>query len=129
MDIVAIRGDLGLALAETGVTAVTKKPGSIMPPSAILGTYNIQPHSAMGGLQSIVTWTILMCVADAADGAVEDLDAYLSDAGDKSLMVALEGYASDNWDSLTMLPTEDISVIQVGATEYLGCAFQVEILC
>lgn len=128
MNVADVRADLGLAIETVGITAVTTKPGSVIAPAGILGPYNVDYHAVMGGLEgSTLTILVSVVVADAADGAIEDLDAYLSDEGDKSLAVALESYSSDNWSSLRVLPTEDVSIIQVGATEFVGCQFQVEI--
>ncbi len=128
MNIADVRADLGAALATTGVNAVTTKAGSVVAPAAILGAYNVDYHTVMGGLEkSTLTIVVSVVVADAADGAIEDLDAYLSDEGDKSLVVALETYVSANWSSLEVKPTDDITVIKVGAVDFIGCQFPVEI--
>lgn len=128
MNIVNIRTDLGAAIETVpGLKAVTKKAGTVVPPCVVLGPYNVAPNSAMGGLLSAVTFTLVVLVADAADGAVEDLDVYLSDEGDDSLIVALQDYDAASWDSLKVGQSDDIAIHQVGATEYLGCAMPVEI--
>lgn len=127
MDLAAIRADLGDALSVVdALNVITTKPGSIIAPAAILGTYNVTPHQAQG---STVNWSIHIAVSDIANGSFEDLDGFLSDEGDASLIRALEDFSSVNWASLSCLQTSDVGVITVGATDYVGCVLPVEIYC
>lgn len=128
MDIRSIRTDLGRALEQVdGLNVVTSKPGSVIAPAALLGSYTFNPHRHMTGGASL-RWRIIMLVADSATGAMDDLDTFLSDSG-QSVVAALEEFQSAYWTSVQVEESEDVQIIDVGGTSFIACPFPVEIFC
>lgn len=111
-----------------GISVVYRTVGSVNPPAVILGSPSGTYDAAFGRVNHDITWPLVLVVANAADGAIEDLDRYLADDGDFSIRDAIDSHETDAWDDARVIGFEQYGVIEVGGVSYVGCIFNVSVL-
>ena len=108
------------------ISVVYQVVGSVNPPAVILGAPSGRYDSTFGN-EADMTWPLVLVVANAADGALDDLDKFLTDTGEYSVREAIDTYSTTAWDSARVVGFDNYGSVSVGDINYVGATFQVEV--
>lgn len=103
-------------------------PDSVQPPVAFVGSAELDPRVALGGVGNadIEVW-VLVSRAASMERAAKLLDPYVDLLGSSSITAAIAGPGTD-YDDLDVVRVAWPVSITVGAGEYAGARFECEVL-
>lgn len=107
------------------MSTVLNVPAAVVVPDDPMVTYN----EAMGPVTALLHFNVVVLVSKSSDRAAQDaLDAYLAPSGVSSVKAAVEGTLGGTADDAQVTTASRYGVYVVGAVEYLGIQFGVEVL-
>lgn len=130
MDVQAVREELASALqAIDRLQVFAHEPGSITPPSAVVGwPERIDFDAAFNRGADRASWELFVFVRQAdLRAASENLAPYISGAGPSSVKERIESHEPAAYDSARVQSVEVDGYVYAGVT-YLGARFTVDVI-
>jgi hypothetical protein len=130
LDLNALMDAVGVALAGiTGLRVFDFQADAATPPAAIVGMPSEVAYDFTKGRGSDhVTIPVTVLVGRVVDrSARDDLSAYVAGAGSKSVKATLDGNLSGAVQTCRVSAAR-IEVVQLGAVDYLGATFDLEVV-
>jgi hypothetical protein len=114
----------------TGLRTFDYQPDNIYPPIAYISLTTIEYHKAMGGGMRIFTYTITVVTGRVDERTGQDeLDAYASYDGSKSVRAALEGDKTLGGvvDTLIVTSSASVNALSQGDNQFITLDFTVTV--